>query len=73
MTLLAPVGPATAQSVPFTAPENPPVEFSWPGYGASAIGAVRFPGVLATGGVETPRSGERSSSYGPASYSTNDS
>ncbi|HEY9477888.1 MAG TPA: D-alanyl-D-alanine carboxypeptidase [Microbacteriaceae bacterium] len=56
MTLLAPLEPAAAHSVSFVAPENPPVELAWPGYGASAIGAVGFPGVLATGGEKTPRS-----------------
>lgn len=56
LTLLAPLGSATTQTVPFTAPENPAVELAWPGYGASAVGAIGFPGVLAVGGEETPRS-----------------
>lgn len=55
MTLLAPLEPATAHSVPFSPPENPPAELSWPGYGASAIGAIGFPGVLATGGEKAPQ------------------
>lgn len=55
MALLAPLTPATSTAVVATAPENPPVELAWPGYGASAIGAVGFPGVLATGGSTEPR------------------
>ncbi|GAA3744951.1 hypothetical protein GCM10022239_20690 [Leifsonia bigeumensis] len=50
MALLAPLTPATSAAITTTAPENPPVELAWPGYGASAIGAVGFPGILATGG-----------------------
>lgn len=50
MTLLAPLG-ATVAVVPVheEAP-GAPAALSFPGYGASAIGAVDFPGVLATGG-----------------------
>lgn len=55
LTLLAPIAPVQAKALPFEQLQNPAVELAWPGYGASAIGAVGFPGVLATGGEETPR------------------
>lgn len=55
LTLLAPLAPATATAVVTATPENPPVELAWPGYGASAIGAVGFPGTLAAGGSPEPR------------------
>ncbi|MBC7591986.1 MAG: D-alanyl-D-alanine carboxypeptidase [Salinibacterium sp.] len=50
LTLLAPVQESTAQVVAFEAPAalQPPLAF--PEYGASAIGAVGYPGVLASGG-----------------------
>ncbi len=50
MALLAPLAPTTATAIVTSTPENPPIELAWPGYGASAIGAVGFPGILATGG-----------------------
>lgn len=50
LALLAPLAPTAATAIATTTPENPPVELAWPAYGASAIGAVGFPGVLATGG-----------------------
>ncbi len=55
VTLLAPLPPATATTIATTVPENPPVELAWPGFGSSAIGAVGFPGVLASSGPTTPR------------------
>ena len=55
LTLLAPLAPATATAVAPVPLENPPVELAWPGYGASALGAVGFPGTLATGGSTEPR------------------
>lgn len=55
LTLLAPLAPATATASVTQTPENPPVELAWPGYGASAIGAVGFPGTLAAGGSTEPR------------------
>jgi D-alanyl-D-alanine carboxypeptidase (penicillin-binding protein 5/6) len=55
MTLLAPLPPASATAVTTALPENPAVELPWPGYGASAIGAVGFTGVLASGGSDKPR------------------
>jgi len=54
LTLLAPL-PAAAVTV--TAPEEPSPAvpaLAFPGYGASAVGAVGFPGVLAASGPETP-------------------
>lgn len=54
MTLLAPIAPvaAVAQQVK---PATPPVAtLDWPGYGASAIGAIGFPSVLASDGATTP-------------------
>ena len=50
LTLLAPMQESTAQVVAFEAPSvvQPPLTF--PEYGASAIGAVGYPGVLASGG-----------------------
>jgi D-alanyl-D-alanine carboxypeptidase (penicillin-binding protein 5/6) len=53
MTLLAPLKPAVVSvSAPVEeAPEVPPLAF--PGYGASAIGALGYPGVLAQSGVTT--------------------
>ncbi len=55
LTLLAPLGPATATAVASQPVENPAVELAWPGYGASAIGAVGFPGTLAFSGTTEPR------------------
>lgn len=49
-TLLAPLSPAAAQVLPYEAPTTQPVELEWPGYGASAIGAVGFDEVLETSG-----------------------
>ncbi len=50
LTLLAPVQAVSAQVAPFEAPVavQPPLTF--PEYGASAIGAIGYPGVLASGG-----------------------
>lgn len=55
MTLLAPLPAARAVAVATTVPANPEVTLDWPSGGSGAIGAVGFPDVLATGGVETPR------------------
>lgn len=55
MTLLAPLSPARAHAVVTAVPENPVVELTWPGFGASAIGAVGFPGVLASTDPTTTR------------------
>ncbi len=55
ITLLAPTKPAVATALSVATPESTTVTVDWPGYGASAIGAVGFPGILATGGETTPR------------------
>lgn len=49
-TLLAPVQAVSAQVTSFEAPVPVDPPLSFPGYGASAIGAVGYPGVLASGG-----------------------
>lgn len=55
LTLLAPLEPAeVAVSQPGKPPAEP-AELNFPSYGASAIGAVGFPGVLATSGASTPQ------------------
>lgn len=54
MTLLAPLDRVAAQVLPYVAPTTEKPELAFPGYGASAIGAVGFDGVLAKSGVETP-------------------
>ena len=51
LTLLAPLSPVTAQILPYAAPAAPVPALSFPAYGASAIGAVGFPGVLASSGT----------------------
>lgn len=56
LTLLAPMEPAVATALSVPTPEPTPVELTWPSYGAGALGAVGFDGVLATGGQTTPRS-----------------
>jgi D-alanyl-D-alanine carboxypeptidase (penicillin-binding protein 5/6) len=53
-TLLAPLQPVAAQAVPFTAPEQAVPVLDFPGYGAAGIGAVGYPGVLASSGPTTP-------------------
>lgn len=55
ITLLAPMSPAVATALQVATPKTAPVTVDWPGYGASAIGAIGFPGILATGGQTTPR------------------
>jgi serine-type D-Ala-D-Ala carboxypeptidase (penicillin-binding protein 5/6) len=51
MTLLAPIGDTTAVIAPFTPPVETAPALAFPGYGASAIGAVGFTGTLATAGA----------------------
>ncbi|WP_168627235.1 D-alanyl-D-alanine carboxypeptidase [Cryobacterium sp. BB307] len=50
LTLLAPVDAIAPQLTAADAIHEPAVELTWPAYGASAIGAVGYPGVLASGG-----------------------
>lgn len=54
ITLLAPLTSTSPVAVAQSTPANPTVELSWPGVGTGAIGAVGFPGVLATGGSTAP-------------------
>ena len=52
MTLLAPVGPASASIDTFETPVRDASELTFPGVGASGISAVGFDGVLASSGSE---------------------
>ena len=54
ITLLAPVGSVAADPVRFAVPTTSAQTFSMPGYGASAISAVDFGGLLAQGGSTKP-------------------
>jgi len=56
MTLLAPLSPAAAQVLPYSAPAATAPTLAWPSYGASAIGAIGYPDVLLTSGDQQPRS-----------------
>ena len=49
-TLLAPLTASTAQILPWVAPVTEAPTLEWPAYGASAIGAIDFPGTLAVSG-----------------------
>jgi D-alanyl-D-alanine carboxypeptidase (penicillin-binding protein 5/6) len=53
-TLLAPLTATPAQILPWTAPVTEAPVLEWPGYGASAIGAIDFPGTLAISGSTEP-------------------
>lgn len=54
MTLLAPLTPVAAVTQQVKEPALPAAELAWPGYGASAIGAIGFPSTLASDGSTTP-------------------
>lgn len=54
MSLLAPLPPASATAVAASVADNPGVELDWPEFGASAVGAVGFPGVLASTDPDSP-------------------
>jgi D-alanyl-D-alanine carboxypeptidase (penicillin-binding protein 5/6) len=54
ITLLAPVGTVAAAPVRFAVPTTSAQAFPMPGYGASAISAVDFGGLLAQGGSTRP-------------------
>lgn len=56
LTLLAPVGSTTAVLSEYAAPIVAESELVWPSNAATAIGAVGFPGVLASTGSSEPRS-----------------
>jgi D-alanyl-D-alanine carboxypeptidase (penicillin-binding protein 5/6) len=50
LTLLAPLQQSAATVLPYVAPPTAAPELEWPTYGASAIGAVGYPGTLASSG-----------------------
>jgi D-alanyl-D-alanine carboxypeptidase (penicillin-binding protein 5/6) len=54
ITLLAPMSPTPASRVTYSAPHSTAPVLTLPSYGASAIAAVGYPGLLASGGVSTP-------------------
>lgn len=55
LTLLAPLPSASAVPVSTTAATNAEIDLAWPTFGSSAIGAVGFPGILASHGSQKPR------------------
>jgi serine-type D-Ala-D-Ala carboxypeptidase (penicillin-binding protein 5/6) len=54
ITLLAPMSPTPARAVAYSAPHSTAPVLTLPSYGASAIAAVGYPGLLASGGISTP-------------------
>lgn len=50
LTLLAPISTVAATAVAYTDPAPAAATIAWPAHGASAIGAVGYPGVRATNG-----------------------
>jgi D-alanyl-D-alanine carboxypeptidase (penicillin-binding protein 5/6) len=54
MTLLAPIAPVAAQVQSAASDTQLAADVSWPNFGASAIGAVGFPGILASSGNTEP-------------------
>ncbi len=54
-TLLAPLHTVTAQTRTWTAPPTSQPSIAFPAYGASAVGAIGYGGVLASAGPATPR------------------
>ena len=54
MTLLAPLRAAEASVLVQDEPPGAAADLRFPGYGASAIGALDFPGVLASAGSDKP-------------------
>ncbi len=53
-TLLAPLEPVAAAVLPWQAPVTAAPTLGFPGYGASGVGAVGYPGVLASHGTSDP-------------------
>jgi D-alanyl-D-alanine carboxypeptidase (penicillin-binding protein 5/6) len=53
LTLLAPLDAATAQVATYEAPVQDAVDLTFPGFGASAVGAIGFPGTFASSGTDT--------------------
>jgi len=54
LTLLAPVSPVAAEVSPYEAPEQGITDLAFPDFGATAVGAVGFPGILASSGDTGP-------------------
>ena len=54
MTLLAPIAPVAAQVQSAASDTQLAADVGWPNFGASAIGAVGFPGILASSGNTEP-------------------
>jgi D-alanyl-D-alanine carboxypeptidase (penicillin-binding protein 5/6) len=54
ITLLAPLSPTPATTVAYSAPRSTAPVLTLPAYGASAIAAVGYPGLLASHGAATP-------------------
>jgi D-alanyl-D-alanine carboxypeptidase (penicillin-binding protein 5/6) len=54
LTLLAPVRDIVATAEPYAAPTVVQPTLTFPAYGASGLGAVGYPGVLASAGATTP-------------------
>jgi D-alanyl-D-alanine carboxypeptidase (penicillin-binding protein 5/6) len=54
ITLLAPIPSTHATAVTYSAPHTTAPVLTLPSYGASAIAAVGYPGLLASGGASTP-------------------
>lgn len=54
LTLLAPLQATAASLAPITNSQGPAAAVTLPAYGASAIGAIGYPGVLGTGGSTKP-------------------
>jgi len=52
-TLLAPLHASAAQLDAYVAPVTAAPTLTFPGYGATAVGAVGFPGILATSGTDS--------------------
>lgn len=53
-TLLAPIAAVDPSQTEYSAPVSAAAAVTWPGTGASAIGAVGYPGTLATSGSTDP-------------------
>ena len=55
-TLLAPLSANAAEVLPWQAPVTAAAQLDWPSYGASAIGAIGYAGVLGSSGAAEPQS-----------------
>jgi D-alanyl-D-alanine carboxypeptidase (penicillin-binding protein 5/6) len=55
ITLLAPLQSVEAHVVPYEAPTVVPADLDFPGYGSAGIGAIGYPGVLASAGSADPQ------------------